>query len=46
LFNAGHTPASAYNTYMEEIQLKYDNNEVVLADRAICPHKHDIYNLQ
>ncbi|CAG8764617.1 16416_t:CDS:2, partial [Cetraspora pellucida] len=40
-----HNPASAYNTYLEEVQLKYDNDEVVLADRAICSHKYDVYNL-
>ncbi|CAG8758637.1 24006_t:CDS:2, partial [Cetraspora pellucida] len=45
LFNSEHTPISAYNTYIEEIQLKHDNDEVVLADRAICPYKHNIYNL-
>ncbi|CAG8844880.1 5295_t:CDS:1, partial [Gigaspora margarita] len=45
LFNAGHGPTSAYHTYMEEIQLKYDNDEEVLADRAICPQKYDIYYL-
>ncbi|KAF0532740.1 hypothetical protein F8M41_011029 [Gigaspora margarita] len=45
LFHAGHGPASAYHTYMEEIQLKHENDEEVLADRAICPNRHDIYYL-
>ncbi|KAF0543577.1 hypothetical protein F8M41_003645 [Gigaspora margarita] len=45
LFHAGHGPASAYYTYTEEIQLKYDNDEEVLADRTICPQKYDIYYL-
>ncbi|CAG8842210.1 21837_t:CDS:2, partial [Gigaspora margarita] len=45
LFHNGHGPASAYHTYIEEIQLKYENNEEVLADRAICPNKHDVYYL-
>lgn len=45
LFHAGHNPTSAYNTYLEEIQLKYENNEEILADRAVCPHKHNIYYL-
>ncbi|CAG8846926.1 34007_t:CDS:2, partial [Gigaspora margarita] len=43
LFHAGHNPTSAYNTYLEEIQ--YENNEEILADRAVCPHKHNIYYL-
>ena len=30
---------------MEEIQLKYENDEKILADRAICPNKQDIYYL-
>ncbi|KAF0553845.1 hypothetical protein F8M41_019905 [Gigaspora margarita] len=30
---------------MEEIQLKYENDEAILADRAICPHKHNVYYL-
>ncbi|CAG8851158.1 24566_t:CDS:1, partial [Gigaspora margarita] len=45
LFHAGHNPTSAYNTYMEEIQLKFENDEAILADRAICPHKHNVYYL-
>ncbi|KAF0492712.1 hypothetical protein F8M41_021559 [Gigaspora margarita] len=45
LFHVGHGPASAYYTYTEEIQLKYDNDKEVLANRAICPQKHDIYYL-
>ncbi|CAG8840326.1 4512_t:CDS:1, partial [Cetraspora pellucida] len=28
-----------------EIQLKYDNDEAILADKAICPHKHNVYYL-
>ncbi|CAG8844538.1 2606_t:CDS:2, partial [Gigaspora margarita] len=43
LFHMKHGPASAYYIYTEEIQLKYDNNKKVLADRAICPQKYDIY---
>ncbi|CAG8848252.1 43537_t:CDS:1, partial [Gigaspora margarita] len=38
-----HSFASAYYTYIEEIQLKYKNNKKVLADRAICLNKHNIY---
>ncbi|CAG8796174.1 8023_t:CDS:2 [Gigaspora margarita] len=45
LFCIGHNSASAYHTYLEEIQLRHENNEEILADRSICPHKHDIYYL-
>ncbi|CAG8767892.1 14031_t:CDS:2 [Cetraspora pellucida] len=45
LFHDGYGPASAYHMYMEEIQLKYENDEGVLADRAICPNRQDIYYL-
>ncbi|CAG8804915.1 9477_t:CDS:2, partial [Cetraspora pellucida] len=45
LFHAGHSSSSAYHTYLAKIQLKYDNDEDILADRAICLHKHDIYYL-
>ncbi|CAG8808744.1 16637_t:CDS:1, partial [Cetraspora pellucida] len=45
LFHDGHGPASAYHTYMEEIQLKYENDKRVLADRAICSNRQDIYYL-
>ncbi|CAG8853628.1 4202_t:CDS:2, partial [Gigaspora margarita] len=38
-------PASAYHTYLEEIQLKYKNDDEILADRVICSHKYDIYYL-
>ncbi|CAG8803922.1 16689_t:CDS:1 [Gigaspora margarita] len=41
----GYNPASAYHTYLEEIQLRHENNEKILADRSICLHKHDIYYL-
>ncbi|KAF0448724.1 hypothetical protein F8M41_002626 [Gigaspora margarita] len=27
------------------MQLKFKNNEAILADRAICPHKHNVYYL-
>ncbi|CAG8705243.1 4384_t:CDS:2 [Cetraspora pellucida] len=29
----------------ETKELKYDNDEAILADRAICPHKHNVYYL-
>ncbi|RIB24372.1 hypothetical protein C2G38_2168721 [Gigaspora rosea] len=45
LFHVEHGPASAYYTYMEDIQLKYENDEEVLSDKAICPHRHDLYYL-
>ncbi|CAG8575350.1 10310_t:CDS:2 [Scutellospora calospora] len=35
LFHAGYNLSSAYHSYMEEIQLNYDNDEAILADRAI-----------
>ncbi|CAG8828774.1 27977_t:CDS:2, partial [Gigaspora margarita] len=35
LFHAGHNPTSAYNTYIEKMQLKFENDEAILADKAI-----------
>ncbi|CAG8725847.1 22458_t:CDS:2, partial [Cetraspora pellucida] len=45
LFHVRHSPASAHYTYLEEIQLKYENDEEILADRTTCPNKQDIYYL-
>ncbi|CAG8546267.1 22950_t:CDS:2 [Cetraspora pellucida] len=46
LFRVGHNPASVYHTYLEKMQLKYENDEEILADRAICPYKYDVYYLE
>ncbi|CAG8512715.1 17884_t:CDS:2 [Cetraspora pellucida] len=45
LFHIGHNPASAYHTYLEEMQLKYENDKEILADRTICPYKYNVYYL-
>ncbi|CAG8449623.1 3612_t:CDS:2 [Cetraspora pellucida] len=45
LFHVGHNSASAYYTYLEEMQLKYKNDEEILADRAIYPYKYNVYYL-
>ncbi|CAG8691745.1 2196_t:CDS:1, partial [Scutellospora calospora] len=45
LFESGHNPSSVYHTYWEQLQLKYNNDEEILADRAIAPCKNDIFYL-
>ncbi|KAF0356171.1 hypothetical protein F8M41_014815 [Gigaspora margarita] len=45
LFETGHNPGSAYHTYWEQLQLDYNNNEEILADRAMAPRKNDIFYL-
>ncbi|CAG8748569.1 20337_t:CDS:2, partial [Cetraspora pellucida] len=45
LFYIKHSPASAHYIYLEEIQLKYENDKKILADQAICPNKQNIYYL-
>ncbi|CAG8673336.1 19484_t:CDS:2 [Gigaspora margarita] len=45
LFDAGHNPSSAYYTHWEQMQLKYENDEEILADRAVVPHRNDVYYL-
>ncbi|CAG8677510.1 6599_t:CDS:2 [Cetraspora pellucida] len=42
LFDVEHGPNSAYHTYWEQMQLRYKNDEEMLADRALFPHKNDI----
>ncbi|KAF0485819.1 hypothetical protein F8M41_022746 [Gigaspora margarita] len=42
LFDTDYTPSSAYHTYWEQQQLKYENDEEMLADRAVFSHKSDI----
>ncbi|CAG8835102.1 41585_t:CDS:2, partial [Gigaspora margarita] len=44
LFHNGHGSASVYHTYIKKIQLKYENNEKMLADRAICSNDFDDLN--
>ncbi|CAG8821110.1 8206_t:CDS:2, partial [Cetraspora pellucida] len=45
LFENGHNPSSAYHTYWEQLQIKCDNDEEILADRAIAPCKNDVFYL-
>ncbi|CAG8808724.1 28802_t:CDS:2 [Gigaspora margarita] len=35
-------PNSAYYTYWEQMQLKYENDEEMLADRALFSHKNNV----
>ncbi|CAG8737176.1 13886_t:CDS:2 [Cetraspora pellucida] len=42
LFDIGYSPNSMYHTYWKEMQLKYENNEEMLADRMLFPHKNNI----
>ncbi|CAG8750795.1 22904_t:CDS:2, partial [Cetraspora pellucida] len=45
LFETGHNSSSTYHTYWEQLQLNYENNKEILADRAIASHKNDVFYL-
>ncbi|CAG8580295.1 1013_t:CDS:1, partial [Scutellospora calospora] len=41
LYDIRHGPNSTYHTYWEQMQLKYANDEEMLANRALFPYKND-----